>query len=239
MRVFVDFDGTITTQDVGSMVFRSLGGAEAEEAIVAYRAGVISARECFLRAARAIGSVELKNIEELVDAQRVDPGFKDFVQFCNSHDVELCVLSDGLDYSLERILTANGMSGIVRFSNVMTMTPVDFNKKFRMQLEFPHENPECDRCACCVRNVMLTRSGDEDFIVYVGEGYSGRCPSGFADLVFAKDQLQSYCQQENISYLPYRTFFDVESGVKRLLLKKHLRPRHRAALQRAATFIAE
>ena len=37
-------------------------------------------------------------------------------------------------------------------------------------------------------------------IVYVGDGYSDRCPVQYADIVFAKGDLQTYCQEQNISY---------------------------------------
>ena len=56
---------------------------------------------------------------------------------------------------------------------------------------------------------MLGSAGDGDVLIYVGDGYSDRCPVEYADLVFAKGSLQTWCQQNNISYLPYRSLDDV------------------------------
>ncbi|MGA9120672.1 MAG: HAD-IB family phosphatase [Bacteroidota bacterium] len=239
VKIFIDFDGTITTCDVGNAMFRSLGGDAAGEAISLYHAERISARECFLRKAALCGDFPLSDLEAVIDGQSIDPGFKDFAAFCAGRGIDLCVLSDGLDFYIDRIFKRHGIGGIPRFSNAVRLVPSGTDGRVHMNLEFPAENPDCDRCASCKRNIMLTLSGDEDFLVYVGEGYSDRCPARYADLVFAKDQLQSYCQEQNISYLTYATFADVQSGLENLLLKNHLRPRRRACLNRTAAFIAE
>ncbi len=239
IKIFVDFDGTITIGDVGDSLFRHFGGAPADEAIDAYHAEKISARECFLRKAAACGCVSKDAVDRFLDEQQIDPGFKGFAEFCYDHRLTLCILSDGMDYYIDRILAREGIREIDRFSNILTMVPANENGAVRLNIDFPAENPDCDRCACCKRNIMLSRSGEADFLVYVGEGYSDRCPAAYADVVFAKDALQTYCQRDNISYLPYTTFEDVRTGVANLLKRKHLRPRRSASLRRAAAFLAE
>ncbi len=239
MKIFADFDGTITIGDGGNTLFRHFGGPAVDAAIDAYYAEEISARECFRRKAAACGSVVKEEVDRVLDEQRLDPGFKGFVEFCAERGLPLCILSDGMDYYIDRMLAREGMRGIDRVSNILTMVPGNDGGSVRFEIDFPAGNADCDRCACCKRNIMLSRSGEADFLVYVGEGYSDRCPAAYADMVFAKDALQSHCQRENISYLPYRTFEEVRIGVAKLLTRKHLRPRRSAALRRAAAFIAE
>ena len=86
---------------------------------------------------------------------------------------------------------------------------------------------------------MLTHASDDDIIVYIGEGYSDRCPAQYADIVFAKDKLQTYCQQENISYYLYASFFDVTTRLTELLGRRQLRKRRRAELKRREAFSRE
>ena len=239
IRIFVDFDGTIAVKDVGDTLFRRLGGAAVEEAIEAYLAERSSARTCLERKVKAAESLTKDQFDALIDEYAIDPGFSDFVNFCRSHDLRLCILSDGLDYYIDRILERHGIHPVERYANLLRVEQAGEGSGLKLSVEFPSENSECDRCACCKRNIMLSRSGEEDFLVYVGEGYSDRCPAAYADLVFAKDALQAHCQQVNISYLPYRTFADVRLGVEQLLARKVLRPRRRAAIRRAAAWIAE
>ena len=87
---------------------------------------------------------------------------------------------------------------------------------------------------------MLSMSGDDDVIVYIGEGYSDRCPARYADIVFAKDDLLKFCHRENISYLEYRTFADVQLRLESVLSLKRpdiFRKRRRAELARRAVFV--
>jgi len=111
--------------------------------------------------------------------------------------------------------------------------------EMKLVLSFPYANAECDRCACCKRNIMLTQSAENDVLVYIGEGYSDRCPAGYADVVFAKDILQTYCQAENISYHPYLSFRDIRRALEQLLLRGHLRKAYRAEVRRREAFIRE
>ena len=45
--VFIDFDGTITHNDVGDALFERFGGSRSLEAVSDYREGKLSAVECF------------------------------------------------------------------------------------------------------------------------------------------------------------------------------------------------
>ena len=236
IRLFVDFDGTITRGDVGNLFFRTFGGAACDELVRRFRAGEITARECFLGEAEAMGRVSSGALEELVDAQEIDPSFRDLVAFCRDREVDLLIVSDGLDYYIRRILGRHGCGEVPFVSNVATLVRPGGDGRIEVSVAFPHADAQCERCACCKRNIMLTSSAEEDIIAYVGEGYSDRCPVRYADIVFAKDVLQTYCQNENISYYPYETFDDVVVRLRRLLERTRLRPRSRAAVERRAAF---
>ena len=87
-------------------------------------------------------------------------------------------------------------------------------------------------------------SADDDVIVFIGEGYSDRCPARYADIVFAKDELLSYCQQENISYFEYQSFSDITKRLQKMLDNKlrngriaGVRKRRQAELARRAVFL--
>ena len=64
---------------------------------------------------------------------------------------------------------------------------------------------------------MMTICADDDIIVYVGEGYSDRCPVRFADVIFAKDDLLQYCRKENIPHYEYATFADIQRRMQDLI----------------------
>ena len=236
LRLFVDFDGTITREDVGNIFFRTFGGPACDELVRRFRAGEISAAACFRGEAEAMGRVDPRALEVLIDARQVDASFGNLVSFCRARGVPLMIVSDGLDLYIRRILENNGWGGVPFLSNEAALVRPAEDGRSEISVTFPHADAACDRCACCKRDFMLTVSAEEDIIAYVGEGFSDRCPVRYADIVFAKDALQTYCQNENISYYPYASFNDVISRLAGLLDRVRLRSRARAAAERRAAF---
>ena len=239
VKIFVDFDGTITTHDVGNTLFREFGGAACDGYIAEYHQEKISAQELFRREAAAAGSLCLADLHALLDRQTIDPGFKDFVAFCRLRNIDFHIVSDGLDYYIDRVLRAHGIQDVSFVANALSLEPAGKAGQVFLSLDFPYADSVCDRCACCKRNFMLTHAGDDDIIVFIGEGYSDRCTVQYADIVFAKQDLQSYCQRENISYYLYATFHDVTARLTELLGRRQLRKRRRAELKRREAFLRE
>ncbi|HXX65472.1 MAG TPA: MtnX-like HAD-IB family phosphatase [Bacteroidota bacterium] len=239
LKVFADFDGTITRADVGDTFYRTFGGVICDELVERYRREEISAMECFRREAASMGRVKIEALNALIDAQEIDRTFATLAAWCRAEQVPLLILSDGLDYYIRRILAREGLPDVRFVSNRVHFLEEAPDGTARVGVEFPHADAECDRCACCKRNIMLNEASEQDVIAYVGEGYSDRCPARYADIVFAKDELQTYCQKENISYYPYASFQEVTDRLASLMAGTQLHVRSRAAAERRAAFIRE
>lgn len=239
VRLFIDFDGTITRDDVGNLFFRTFGGPACDEIVRRYRAGELSAAAAFRAEAAAIGTLDLEASGEFLRGRDTDPGFPRLVRFCRDRGIDLCVVSDGLDYYIGAILGRAGCGDVPFVSNRAVFAGPDASGRSALGVEFPYNDAVCDRCACCKRNLMLTRSADEDVIVYVGDGFSDRCPVQYADLVFAKGDLQTYCREQNISYVVYRSLDDVLDRLESLLDGDGMKRRRQAMLRRRAVFAAE
>jgi 2-hydroxy-3-keto-5-methylthiopentenyl-1-phosphate phosphatase len=237
LKAFVDFDGTVTGNDVGNAVFRRFGGSRCDDLVLAYREERISAAECLREEAAAMGAVQREDLWRCIDDQPIDPDFVRFVRFCREQNIALTVVSDGLDLYIRRILAAHALHDLSVVANHARL--VEEGNAVRIVPEFPWANAECRRCACCKRNTMLRATGDDELILYVGDGYSDRCPAGYADIVFARNTLQQYCQQENISYYLYRTFGDVIARLETLTRRKRLHKRTAAEHRRREAFSAE
>lgn len=240
VKIFVDFDGTITKADVGNAFFRKYAGREVYDQLLReYKDESISAQECFRRGIASIGHLNKDEAIAFARSQDMDASFADFAGFCLERGIELHIVSDGLDFYINEILSVNGLGSISVFSNVLEFVPLARDGGSNLRIGFPHTDAECTRCACCKRNIVLTHAGDQDIIVYVGEGYSDRCPAQYADIVFAKDSLQTFCQSENISYYLYASFRDVTDRMKEVLAKKRLRKRLAAEMKRKELFTQE
>jgi 2,3-diketo-5-methylthio-1-phosphopentane phosphatase len=241
LKIFIDFDGTISKNDVGNAFFREFGGEICTSSIAEYRSERISAKELFRREVASIGLLDVQKAREFLQRQQIDESFRRLVEFCRAKGIELRIVSDGLDYYIGAILSRFGLDAVSFFANRFELINHE-NPDFvgtTPCISFPYDDAECTRCACCKRNIMLTKSGEEDLIVYVGEGYSDRCPVQYADVVFAKDDLQKFCQQKNISYFLYRSFDDVVERLQVLHAKKRIRLRREAEMKRREAFMSE
>jgi 2-hydroxy-3-keto-5-methylthiopentenyl-1-phosphate phosphatase len=234
LRVFSDFDGTIALEDVGSQLFRTFAGSKADEIVQHLLNGTISARECLTRECGAVESATRSELEEFVNKFSLDPEFGEFVDFCRRRSIPVVVLSDGLDFYVERLLQKNGLGDLPFFSNHLEL--VEEGASTKLVPSFPHTDAECFTCGNCKRNHLLTLSGDDDIIVYVGDGISDRCPIRYADIVFAKGRLIRYCQEQNITYHEFRTFDDVRLRLEVILQRKRIRKRREAEMARRDAF---
>lgn len=239
LKVFLDFDGTVACGDVGNAFFRNFGGDVCAEWIARYHNGAISARACFEGECAAMGLVRKDEAEEFVRTRSIDPGFTELILWCRHRGISATILSDGLDFYITPLLRGAGMADVPFYANRLQWTPGRGGEPVAPGLEFPYGNAECDRCACCKRNLMLGMCGDDDIIVYVGDGYSDRCPVEYADVVFAKGALQAWCQQQNISYHSYGDLHDVRVRMEELTQRRTMRRRPRAELKRREAFTSE
>jgi len=183
-----------------------------------------------LSEASLIEGVTPARLEEFISRFEIDEHFVAFRNFCAFREIPLVVLSDGLDFYVERILVRNGLGDCTFFANHLDFKTIDGTTKF--EVSFPYTDSECLLCGNCKRNHMMTLSADDDVIVYIGDGISDRCPIRYADIVFAKKELIKYCQQENISYVEYSNFCDVQTRLESLLAKKRIRKRREAEMAR-------
>lgn len=231
-RVFVDFDGTITKVDVGNSFFRKFGNeAESLKAVEKWKNGELSGSGLLLQEAEYVHATK-QDAFSFVRTCEIDPFFKEFLSFCHETQIDITILSDGLDFYITEILRKNGIAGIPFYSN-----RAHFDSG-RVSIELPYES-DCNKCANCKGYQILKRSGPDDVIIYIGNGFSDRCAVQYADIVFAKDDLLKYCEEKNITYFPFSDFEDVLIRFRKVAATGNFRKRHRAELNRREAYLAE
>ena len=238
LKLFVDFEGGLTPGNIAKDIFLRFGGIRSGELFRECEEGKFSAAECLHQQAENLGILNGDSLDQFFKAQSVDRSFKDLLLFCKDHGIEFIVVSSGIDYPVRKILETNEIGDARFFANPAEFVPSGVGH--RLKLRFPYADAECARCSCCKRNIMLTCSGEDDIVAYVGGEYSESCPAFYADLVFAKDRFQTICQRENITYVPYNTLLDVIDRLRSLLADgRGLRKRRRAELRRREAFLCE
>jgi 2,3-diketo-5-methylthio-1-phosphopentane phosphatase len=218
IAVLCDFDGTIAQDDVGNLLFRTFARrGDPEPVVELWKQGCISSRECLEQEA-SLADVSREELNRFICQRKLDPYFKDFVDFTRRSSMEVVVVSDGLDHYIEKMLLRSGLGELEFYSNLMRL--VDGN----MHVSFPHyDMMDCRDCGNCKSHHLEEYRRSGHYIVYVGNGLSDRCPSERADFVFAKGELLDFCRENDIAHVAFDNFRDVEREmVKRFVLAGEL-----------------
>lgn len=232
-KIYVDFDGTVITQDMGELLVNMFGDpVEVEKIIKRWIDKEITSPESWILMLATIKAIEEKELDKLISTVNLDPEFLNFVNYCGANGFEMRILSDGLDLYINKILERENLLNIERYSNKAV---IGADKK--IAVVFPHGDSECKQCGNCKRNHIINSSSDEDFTVYIGDGYSDTCPAQYCDFIFAKRSLLKFCERERISYSPFNDFSDVIKKLDEYKGKKNLKKRHQAHLKRKALYI--
>ena len=234
-KIFLDFDGTITINDVGESIFRHfLDNQLADKIVEDLLNDRISSRECWEKLCEAAPALEKKVLDDFIVLQEVEPTLHRFLEFCEEHKFDVYVLSDGFDYYINQILTREKLNHLKVFSNKLIL-----DEKGRLIPSFPFYNSDCKSTANCKRNHIIENSGDQDYTVFIGDGNSDKDPIQYVDFIFAKKDLLKYCEVNRITYFPFKNFDDVIERLTDLGSRKRLKKRHQAELKRREAFLME
>ena len=235
IKVFVDFDGTITFEDVGEAIFNKFGETEKVGKIIEdLLSDKISSRQCWDDLCDSVDAVNKAELNEFIDKLDVDPSFITFVKFCSENKIDMVVLSDGFDYYIDRLFNKAGLTGLKYYSNKLFV-----NEKGILRAEYPFFDVNSPTSANCKKNHIINHSDDDDYTVYIGDGNSDKDAAQYCDFIFAKDGLARFCSMEKISFYPFENFDEIQNKLAELILRKNLRKRHQAQLKRKSAYLAE
>jgi 2,3-diketo-5-methylthio-1-phosphopentane phosphatase len=201
--VFLDFDGTISTVDVGMHLLDRAGSPEWQELHDQFERGEIGSREC-IAAQWALIDGDPATLRALAAEVALDPGFVPLVDAVRDAGAELVVVSDGFGFYVRDACAPLGI-------DVLT-NAVDFATG---ELRFPHADPgcACASCGVCKQAPIRDAQARGRKTVLIGDGASDRPAALLADFVFAKGTLASWCSTSGVTYTPFDTLDDVRRAL--------------------------
>ena len=198
-----DFDGTITPNDVTDTLLNRFGRPGWQALETAWEAGDIGSRAC-MQGQVALLDMDRAELDAHLDRITIDPHFKHFAHTLQRQGIALHIVSDGIDYTIQRILHRHGLGHL----------PVQANHLVQMsqrtwQLQCPHASATCVRasgnCKCARLAEQQALHGQ---VLYIGDGSSDFCVSGKANFVLATSRLITHCRNQAIAHAPFSTFED-------------------------------
>jgi 2-hydroxy-3-keto-5-methylthiopentenyl-1-phosphate phosphatase len=204
--ILTDFDGTITTVDLGSQFILKFVTASLADIEKAFARGKIGSRIAYERIAERLQGSRKKMLDHILTVEKLDPFFLEFCSLCRDKNIDVKIVSDGFDFYIEAILAKYNLTGMEYYSNIAV-----FGADNSFAVEFPERNDFCGRCGTCKSRILNSYRLIYDKIIYIGDGYSDFCPSRYADMVFAKNLLYQRCEQEGTPCLRFDDFSEINT----------------------------
>lgn len=200
-----DFDGTITERDGLYTFIKEYAKGDWEKIEQDWADGKISSKECLIEEFKLVPDLSEELIAGFVKTICIDEYFKDFYLKISEQNIDFCIVSDGIDYFINKILSMHGLENIKIISN-----HGEFRGEF-FELKFPNDSSECkNNAGTCKCKIISELKKDYNKVIYIGDGVSDYCVADKADLLYAKSRLSDYCRKNNINFIPYNSFNDIK-----------------------------
>jgi 2-hydroxy-3-keto-5-methylthiopentenyl-1-phosphate phosphatase len=197
--VFCDFDGTITAQETFVAAMKRYSPELSAELNPKMYAREITLREGVRRILESIPSSAYPEIIEWVAAQPQRPGFPEFVAFLQIQDIPFIVITGGLQEMvkaalkplLHNIHAIYGVEVNTQSSHFQISSPAEGNTELVSKVDLMHRHPAQET-------------------VVIGDSVTDLSMAQAGDIVFARDRLAQYLDENNTAYLPWTDFHDIQ-----------------------------
>ena len=210
LSIACDFDGTITTLDTVELTLRKFAARKWEVFDDLLEEGKISLEECMIEQFKLI-KAPMEDIIQTIDAALVlRPGIVDLIEYCRAKEIEFTILSAGLDFYIDHVISKYGWNNVRRVSGRTNMDN-------GITVEFPKHR------------FMDSRTFKEDFVKtqkemrkdvwYFGDGTSDREGAMAADVVFtvAGSRLSEIMGAKGKIHRDFQDFVEVLTVLKNSL----------------------
>ena len=197
--VFSDFDGTITLHDTFVDLLKKFSTPGLADRLMAQMyAQTLTLRKGVTQLLESIPSDQYLNIIEFSKTHPIRSGFPEFLDFLESHDVPCIVVSGGVRIMVETVLE--------EFKpRLAGLHAVDLDASGDYFNVSPNYAGETELVAKV--NIMAKYEFDQS--IAIGDSITDFNMAMAADLVFARDRLAKYLDEQGKSYVPWNDFFEI------------------------------
>lgn len=215
--VLSDWDGTITTTDTNDHLTDNFGfGFQKRRALnLEVLAGRKNFRDAFREMLESVNDNDLpfdECIEILKQNIKIDPSFKEFYEWCKSHQVPLVIVSSGMEPIIRAVFETTVGVSANEVDIICNSVKVNDNGKFEILFRHPESGYGHDKSQAILPYRSLPH---KPILFFFGDGVSDLSAAQHADILFAKDKadgendLAAYCIKMGIKHLTFKDFGEV------------------------------
>ena len=202
----VDFDGTVTTEDLSTEIARHFGGERFRDIESLYRQRKIGMRGWL----DGMSSLLPADMELLLDfafkRAELRPGFIEFAQQAREKGRPVYIASDGFGFYIRPVLENHGY---LDWTGAIYMNETLPREGGALQVKTPHRHKTCPVCGNCKANHVLRLKNAGWKVIFSGDGSNDRFGASWSDRIFARDRLAQICDQHGLPFTHWADFFDL------------------------------
>jgi len=204
-----DFDGTVTEEDVSFLLLDAFALGDWRKSLADYRENKISV-DCFNRQAFAQVKASRKTLTDFLRGKaRIRSGFRELIDYCHQKGFHPVIVSNGLKFYIDIMLGDAGITDVEVFAAQTRFHPQGIKVRY-----IGPDGKQADNGLKELYARLFLARGYR--LLYLGNGVSDIYPARLAHYVFARDDLLSLCNRENIPCTPFADLNDVVRGLERL-----------------------
>ncbi|MFC1986630.1 MtnX-like HAD-IB family phosphatase [Chloroflexota bacterium] len=209
MIIQCDFDGTIIRNNLGVLLREHFAHGDWQKIESEYFHGHLTVEQSN-KLQYALVKEPKEKLQEFI-RQHIDVrrGFGEFVRYCQNNAIRFVIVSSGLDFYIETVLTQIGMSGLELYCGQTC-----FGKD---GIAVSYTDPDGSAINRSFKSKYLTsfkKQGKK--IAYIGDGLSDLEAAGQADHVFATGHLLTLLKAKSIPCSCFTDFHDLLHQVRLL-----------------------
>jgi 2-hydroxy-3-keto-5-methylthiopentenyl-1-phosphate phosphatase len=200
--VVIDFDGTITEDDLLDTIARDFGDpAVYQEVEDGLEAGTMPLREVITREFEPVTTPLDEVVAWVLENVRVRAGFREFVGQAQAEGWDVHVVSSGFHELIEPVLDRESVDVLLHANRVDAS-----EDGWRVDWRYPDD---CDHCGESCKRALVP----DGYVVYVGDGYSDRCAALASDRVFATAGLARHLSERGTPFEPFSDFHALSAAL--------------------------
>lgn len=201
--IFIDFDGTITTEDTLTGAIRPfVSDSEFYEYYKKLESGELTLSQVVRYAYDGRPAEWIPGMLEYIDTVKIRPGFEDFLDRMKNLDIPVVVISGGFRRFSEKKL-APYMEKITALHAVELTVEGD---SIRLVSHY-------DDGSELLKKTDVMALYDYEYSIGIGDSFTDMNMARAVDTVFARDVLAKYLEKQGKPYIPYEDFFDVIKAI--------------------------
>lgn len=216
MTLILDFDGTVTTEDIGDRVCGRFAAPQWLDIDRRWVRGELSLPEAQRQMWALCQCDRAAAVSYAQEVGQLRPGLDVLLDASRASGAALWLASGGFDFYIEPLL---GPRRLLALSRRYYNRAHFESGEVRVEFPFLDSALSCERCAVCKGRVCQAARADGEAVVFIGDGYSDRCvfdhASPAVDRVFAVRgaALERLARERGLPVTPFADLAEVAQAL--------------------------